>query len=135
MYFPMTPKEGPELSYIILYIIKSPHGIIIDQTSQIKDTILVQWFPYTSERVKSSTNNFKSDSTFELYLAETLPVTPFELHPLEECYLGKSSAHVEKIIHSIQYTHPDLMYTINHISSYDAYLLAPEFQGINNPTR
>ena len=82
MYFPMTPKEGPELSYIILYIIKSPHGIIIDQIDHMKATTTTQGFPDATERVNPATTPFKAEKKFELSLAETLPHTPVDLHHL-----------------------------------------------------
>ena len=90
----MTSKEVPQLSYINLLIIKSPYSIIINQASHIKDTILAQWFPDASEKVNSIPTPFKEDTTFELALVETLPYTPTEIHLLEECYLGKFSAHI-----------------------------------------
>ena len=121
----MTSKEGPELSYLNLCIIQSPHGISIYQTKHIKDTILVQWFPDATECVNSDTTPFKVDSTFEIYLAETLPDTSAEIHHLKECSLGKFSAHIGKILHIMQYNQLDLMYAANHLSGYTSTPSAP----------
>ena len=92
-------KEGPQLSYLNLHIILSPYGVSIYQTAHIQDTILAQLFPDASEKVNSSPNPFKADSTFQITLEETLPATPAELHILEDRYLGKFSDHVGKILH------------------------------------
>ena len=40
--FPVTSKEGPQISYINIYIIQSPNVISINQTGHIQDTILAQ---------------------------------------------------------------------------------------------
>ena len=69
---------------------RSPHGALFS---------LSQWFPYASEKVNYVPTPFKADSTFELSLAETFTATPAEFHILEERYLGKSSAHIGKILH------------------------------------
>ena len=82
----MTSKEGIELSYLNIRIIKYPYGLSIDQTSQIQDTILLQWFPYASDKVKSAPTPFKVDRTFELDLAEILPATPSGIHLLDDNY-------------------------------------------------
>ena len=78
----MTSKEGPELSYLNRRIIQSPRGINIDHTYNINATILKQWFPDANERVNSDPNPFNIYITFEIYLSETLPDTPTELHRL-----------------------------------------------------
>ena len=95
-YFPATSKEFRQLSYLNLRIILSPYGIIIDHTSHIEDTVIAQWFPEASDKFNSDSITFKSDSTFEIALSETLPDTPDELHILEDTYLVKSSAHIRK---------------------------------------
>ena len=88
----MISKEGSQLSYLNLRIIQPPYGISIDQTSHIYYTILTQWFPCASEKVKSAPTPFKTDSSFEFFIAETLPDNPAEIHILEDIYLGKFSS-------------------------------------------
>ena len=73
----MTPKECPELSYLNLHIIQYLYVISIYQTSHIYDTIVVQLFPYASEKFNSITTTFKADITFELSLAYILTDTPY----------------------------------------------------------
>ena len=68
----------------------------IDQTYHIQDNILEQWFPDASEKVNSDPTPFKADRTFKLALSETLATTPTEIHILEEQYVGKFSAYIEK---------------------------------------
>ena len=75
--------------------------------------MLEKLFPDASEKFNSSPTPFKSYSTFELYIEETLPATPAEPHLLKERYLVKSSAHIGKKFHILKYTRPDLMYTSN----------------------
>ena len=58
---------------------------------------------------------FKEDSTFEISQKQTPPDTPNELYHLEDHYLEKPSAHMWKVLHIMQYTHPDLLYFINRI--------------------
>ena len=113
-------------------IIQSSHGISIDQISHTKETILEQWFPDASERVNFYPNPFKSDITFDLALAYTLPVTPAELRHLEERYLVKSSAHIEKLLNIIKYTCPDIMYAVNYLSSYVSNPYVPALQVIKH---
>ena len=130
-YLHVNPKEGPELSYINLWIIQSPYGTIIDQADHIKTIILAQWFPDATERVKYSPNLFKSDRTFELDLAETLTDTLSDLHHLEERYLGKFSANIGKPLQIMQHTHPDIIYALKRLYIYATVSSAPAFQGIN----
>ena len=73
----MNSKEGPELSYCNICIIQYPYGIRIDQTSHFQYTILTQWFPDAYEKFNSAPTPFKSDNSFELYLADILPTNPF----------------------------------------------------------
>ena len=126
----MTYKEGPELSYINLLVIQSPHGISIDQTAHINVKIPAQWFPNATEISKSAPTPFKEDRIFEVDLSETLPSTPGELHHLEELYLVKYSANIGKTVHIMQCTRPDLMYAVNHISRYATYPYEPALKGI-----
>ena len=128
----MTSKEGTELSYLNIRIIKFPYSFSIDQTSYIKDTNLAQWFTNTSEKLYSAPTPFKSDITFELALEDTLPATPYELHVLEERYLVKFSAHIGRIIHIMQYTRTDIMYTINCLSIHVGATSSPLFQDIKH---
>ena len=72
----MTPKKVPEISYINLRIIQSPHAIIIDQTAQINYIILEQYFNESNEQVNCYTTPFNIDSPFEINLTNTLPDTP-----------------------------------------------------------
>ena len=81
----------------------------IDHKTHINSTILTYWFPDFTERVRSIPTPFKADIKFEIYLAETLPDIPDEIHHLEEHYLGKFSSHIGKILHILQYNRPDLM--------------------------
>ena len=111
----MTSKEGPKLSYLNLRIIQSPYGIRIGQIYHIQDTILAKCFPGAFEKVKPAPNPFKANNTFELTIVETLPDTPTELHVIEDCCLGKFSAHTGKILHIMQYTRPDLMYSVKSL--------------------
>ena len=108
----MRSKENTQLSYINIRIIQYPYGISIYQPAHIHYTILVKWFTYASDKVNSYPNTLKEDSTFEMTLSENLPSTPAELHLLEECYLGKFSTYIGKILHIMQYTHPYLMYAV-----------------------
>ena len=73
------------------------YGSIIDNRAHIQYTILEQWFPYASDKAKSSPNPFKADSTFGLFLAENLPYTPAEIHLPEKEYLGLFRAHIGKM--------------------------------------
>ena len=76
----------PTTDYILtkrLIITQSPYGISTEHTSHIQETILIEWFTDSSEKVNSSLNPFKADSTFEIILAEILPSNPAELHILE----------------------------------------------------
>ena len=59
-YSPVTPKKGPQLSYLNLRIIPSPFGISIDQKSHIQNTILAE--------NKYFHTPFKAYRTFELTL-------------------------------------------------------------------
>ena len=72
------------------------------------------------------------DSTFEPEMYETLPTTTKEFHYLEELYLGKSIIHIGKFLHIMQYNCPELMYAVNSLSSYSAYLYVPVYQGVKN---
>ena len=91
---PVTFKEGPELSYINLCTIQSPHGIRIEKKNYINDTILAKWFSEATERVNYAPTPFKEDSTFEISQKQTPPDTPNELYHLEDHYLEKPSAHM-----------------------------------------
>ena len=75
---------------------------------------------------------FQQYITFELTLAETLSDNPTELHIPEERYLGKFSAHVRENIHIIQFTRPDIMYSVNRLSSHASATSSPAFQGIKD---
>ena len=67
-YFPVTSKEGPELFYLNLRIIQSPHGISIEHPSHTNETILTQWFQDITKTVNSSTTLFEAYINFELAL-------------------------------------------------------------------
>ena len=95
-FFPVTSKEGPELSCINLRIIQYTYGISTDQTYQIQYTTLSQWYPYASERFNCAPTPFNSYNNFDLDISETLPATPAKFHHLEERYLGIFSAHIGK---------------------------------------
>ena len=88
--------------YLNLHIIQSPNRISINQTDYVKDAILFQCFPDTYERVTSSPNPFKTDSTFELDWLKLFLSPPTDIHHLEENYLRKSSAHISKILQMMQ---------------------------------
>ena len=60
----MTSKEGPELSDINLRTIQYPHGISIDKTDHIKDTIFAHWFPDAYRQDNFYSTTFKSDRKF-----------------------------------------------------------------------
>ena len=55
----------------------SSHGIIIDQKYNIKDTIPAKLFTDATKQVNSTPTPFKAYRTFEIYLADTLPDTPY----------------------------------------------------------
>ena len=131
-YFPVISKELFELYYPNLCIIQYTYNISIYHTYHIQYTILVQWFPYAFEKVTYDTTPFKSDITFEISLSETLTATPDELHILEDRYLIKFSSHIRKNIHIMQYTRPNLIYYVNHLSIYASDLSEPDFQQIKH---
>ena len=63
------------------------------------------WYLWSGEKFNSSPISFKSDKTFEIYLAETLTSSPDEIHLLEERYLSKFSTHIRKCLYIMQ-IHP-----------------------------
>ena len=69
-------------------------------------------------KFNSANTPFKSDITCELALAKTLPDIPDKHYLLEERYLRKFSAHIRRILHIMQYNHPDQMYAVNFLSSH-----------------
>ena len=101
-------------------------------TYHINDAILSQCFTSSTKLVKSSPTPFKAYIPFELFLAETLPVTPYELHHLEERYLGKFSAHIGKLLIIMQHTRPNIMFVANRVSRYTATLSVPALQSIKH---
>ena len=82
--FPVTSKEGLQMSYTNLRIIQYPYDIGINQRDHIQDTIIAQQFPDNYEKVNSDSTTFKEYTTFEINLSETIPATPSEIHLLEE---------------------------------------------------
>ena len=83
-YFPITPKESPELSYLSIDLIQSPYGIRIYQTSHTQNTIIAQRFPDESDESNSERTPFKEDKTCQISLAENVHATLAEFHLLEE---------------------------------------------------
>ena len=133
--FPVTYKEGPKLSYLNLRIVQSEHGISIDQTEHMRETILDHWFPDASTKVKGSTTPFSTDSACETELAETLPAPPQQLRELEVQCKGTFPMHVGKFLHIMQCTRPDIMYAVNRLGSYSSGPSAPAFKGLKHLAR
>ena len=131
-YLPVTYKENLELFYLNIWLVQSSHVIIIDYTSYIQGIILPKWFPYNSEKVNSNSTPFKVDIIFEISLEETLPYTPSEIHIFEECYLGKFSAHIGKMLHIMSFKRPDIIYDINSLSRNSYAPLVISFLGIKH---
>ena len=90
-------------------------------------TILTQWFTDIIERANCAPNPSNTYRVIELAPSDTLPANPGDIHHLEKRYNEKFSA-----LHVIKYTQSDLMYAINHISTYSAAPSAPEFQDIKH---
>ena len=87
-FFSFKIKRGIELQFLNFRIIQSEHGISIDQTNHILQSILNDYFD-KNEKVKYESSPFPLDSKFEYELYEALPASEDELEKAEKKYNGK----------------------------------------------
>jgi hypothetical protein len=136
-YVNVTVQRGAILNYLNLRIVQSIHGISIDQTQHIRDTILDVWFPADTEEgmVKSAYTPFRTDSDYEKALAETLPATDEELVRLEYEYGGTFPHLIGKVSHVGVWSRPDLAYAMSRLQKYATIPHRPAFEGIKRVGR
>ena len=87
-FFSFKIKRGIELQFLNFRIIQSEHGISIDQTNHILQSVLNDYFD-KNEKVKYESSPFPLDSKFEYELYAALPMSEDELEKAEKKYNGK----------------------------------------------
>jgi hypothetical protein len=81
--FVLTLQEGNAIRFLNLQIIQSPHGISIDQTDHIVDTITGPYFKHrTTSKLLAIISPFQTDSDFETTLYDSPILTGSALHQI-----------------------------------------------------
>ena len=76
-YFTYTVKQGPELIFLNYIIVQSEHGINIDQSSHIDQTILKPYFEEiidTKEQSNFQSTPFMINQKFDVELFQASPM-------------------------------------------------------------
>ena len=87
-FFSYKVRGGTELSFLNFRIIQSEHGISLDQSNHIINSLLKQYFD-KDEKVKYESSPFPLDNKFEYELFTALPMSDEELAKAEKQYKGK----------------------------------------------
>jgi hypothetical protein len=112
---PVTHKEGEVLQYLNFRIISTEQGVSFDQTKHIKDNVISIFFNEEEERFKTQDTPFRTDSTFERELQESLPATGKELARLEKEFKGSCLMHIGTLGHVAQMSRFDISYATTRL--------------------
>jgi len=135
-YFDITTEEGSKLMYLNLRIIQTVYGVSFDQTDHIQRTIVDKFFPpETTEILKSVHTPFRTDSQYELDLAEQLPATDSQLSALIKKYGGSFGEIIGQIMHVFVFTRCDLGFTCTRLARYIQSPSAASFAGLYRALR
>ena len=118
-YFEYTTQTGDELAFLNYRIIQSKHGVSIDQTNHIQQTILSIYFK-DKQNVPFQSSPFPKDPKFEMDLFKALPMSDEDLDKMANKINGTYQFYVGAIQHVAGHSRHDLQYAIMRLSGYNA---------------
>ena len=117
-YFGYTTATGSLLHFLNYRIIQSPHGVSIDQYSHLRQTILNEFFPSTSE-VPFQSSPFPLSPAFEMELYQATPLPDDDLQALTIKYNGAYNHWTGALLHIATKSRSDLSYLAMRLSGYN----------------
>ena len=118
-FFSFKVKRGIELQFLNFRIIQSEHGISIDQTNHIIQSIINGSFD-KDEKVKYESSPFPLDSKFEYELYAALPKFEDELEKSKKKYNGKYNKWTDALQHIAVWSRQDISHVVMRLSGYNA---------------
>ena len=129
-YFEFTTRTGTELSFLNYRIIQSKHGVSIDQTNHIKQTILQVYFKDTPTVIFQS-SPFPRDPKFEIELFKALPLSDEDLEKMANKINGTYQFYVGALQHVASHSRSDIQYATMRLAGYNANPNAKCFQALD----
>jgi hypothetical protein len=132
-FFDITIQTGTAVKYLNNRIIQSDLGISYNQTEHIKHKIIQKHFPpqkIGDSMMKEVHTPFRTDSQYEIDLAEQLPATKEELKELVEKYGAEYRSILGDIMHVWVWSRLDIGYATQRLSSYTHASNAAAFAGV-----
>ena len=108
-----------ELQFLNFRVIQSEHGVSIDQSNHIIQSILNEYFD-KDDKVKYESSPFPLDNKFEYELYQSLPMTPEELEEAEKKYKGKYNKWTGALQHISVWSREDISHSVMRLSGYNA---------------
>ena len=118
-YFDLSIQYGPVLKFLGLRIIQSDHAISIDQGEYVFD-MLCHYFGRDVTHVKTVKAPMRYDQDYEKELLDAFPLSPPEIAKATIEYKGSFRFWTGKLMFLNTQTRPDLSYTNQRLSEYNA---------------
>ena len=118
-FFDLSVQKGPVLRFLGLRIIQSNDSVSLDQGEYIFD-LLCHYFGRDVDYVKTNGSPMRDDNDYEKELADAYPLNDEELKQAITTYKGSYRFWTGKLIFLNTQTRPDLSYTNQRLSEYNA---------------
>lgn len=113
-----TPGKQNVIKFLSTRIVKSGHGISLDQSQHILQNILRAWFPLNG-KIKKVHTPFDHDPSFEINIGTTPAIPQDEIPNYEKDYNGEYRHIIGKLLHIQKWTRGDLSFTVASLASFN----------------
>ena len=128
-YFGLSIQKGNVLTYLNMRIIQSNEIITLDQADYIFE-LLVSYFGYNIDKVKTCATPMRADAAFEKELYDAIPLTAEELKDHCIKYRGGYRHHIGKLQHAANQTRMDIMLSTQRLAEFSNQPTTIAFESI-----